>query len=97
MALQKIIEIEGQSIVKTSIGDIENGRQKVLFFAYITVATITGSKNEISAQVNFKGDGVQFNKQYKFEPSVSENSLNFIAQTYDYLKTLQEFAGAENC
>jgi hypothetical protein len=97
MALQKIIEIEGQSIVKTSIGDIENGLQKVLFSAYITVTTITGSKNEISAQVNYKGDNVQFSKQYKFSPSVSEGAANFIAQAYDHLKTLPEFAGATDC
>jgi hypothetical protein len=35
MDIRKIIEAEGKSIVQTSMGDIENGFQKVSFSAYV--------------------------------------------------------------
>ena len=97
MALRKIIEIEGQSIIQTSVGSIDNGTQKISFSAYVKVISISGNKNEIIANVNFKGDTQQFNKQYKVPVSVDANASNFIAQVYEYLKTLPEFDGAEDC
>jgi hypothetical protein len=97
MALRKIIEAEGKSIVQTSVGNIENGIQRVSFSAYVKVVNINGDKNQIAAHVNFKGDTQQFTKQYQVPMSVDSNALNFIAQVYAYLKTLPEFNGATNC
>jgi len=97
MALRKIIEAEGKSIVQTSIGNIENGVQRVSFSAYVKVININGNKNQISANVNFKSETQQFYKEYQLPVSVETNSLNFIAQVYEYLKTLPEFVGAEDC
>ena len=97
MALRKIIEAEGNSIIHTSIGNIENGTQRVSFSAYVKVIDITGNKNKIVASVNFKGETHQFNKQYQVSVSVENGSPNFIAQVYEHLKTLPEFAGAEDC
>jgi len=97
MALRKIIEAEGKSIVQTSIGDIENGNQKVSFSAYVKVSEINGNKNQVIANVNFKGDVQEFNKQYVMSVSVADGAPNFIAQVYAHLKTLEEFAGAEDC
>ena len=97
MALRKIIEAEGKSIVQTPIGNIENGTQIVSFSAYIKVNEISGNKNQLIANVNFKGDAQQFNKQYVVPMSVQSNAPNFIAQVYVHLKTLPEFAGAEDC
>jgi hypothetical protein len=97
MALRKIIEAEGKSIVHTSIGNIENGTQKVSFSAYIKVSEISGNKNQVLANVNFKGDAQEFNKQYVVSVSVADGAPNFISQVYAHLKTLQEFAGAEDC
>lgn len=97
MAIRKIIEAEGKSIVQTSIGNIENGVQKVSFSAYVKVVSVNGNKNQITANVNFKGETQQFYKQYEIPVSVETNAQNFIAQVYVYLKTLPEFAGCEDC
>jgi len=97
MALRKIIEAEGKSIIQTSIGSIENGTQRVSFSAYVKVIGINGNKNEITASVNFKGDVQQFTKQYVVPVSVADGASNFIAQIYEHLKTLEEFSGAEDC
>lgn len=97
MALRKIIEAEGKATIQTPIGNIENGIQRVSFSAYVKVISVNGNKTQINASVNFKGDTQQFNKQYQVPVSVEAGSDNFIAQTYAYLKTLPEFAGAEDC
>jgi hypothetical protein len=97
MALRKIIEAEGRVIVQTSIGNIENGTQRVSFSAYVKVTSINGNKNQLNAVVNFNGDVQQFDKQYEVPVTVKAGSTNFIAQVYEHLKTLEEFAGAEDC
>ncbi len=97
MAFRKIIEIEGRSVVETSIGTIDNGIQTISFSAYIKVTSIIGDKAKVVANVNFKGDTQQFNKQYEVDMSVENGSANFIAQVYAHLKTLPEFAGAVDC
>lgn len=97
MALRKIIEVEGKSVVQTPLGSIENGTQRVSFLAYIKVISITGNKNEMTAGVHFAGDVAQLTKQYQVPVSVEAGSSNFIEQAYKHLKTLPEFAGAEDC
>jgi hypothetical protein len=97
MALRKIIEAEGTATVHTPMGIIENGIQRVSFSAYVKVLSVNGNKTEIIATVNFKGDVQQLTKQYFVPASVASGSLNFIAQVYEHLKTLEEFAGAEDC
>jgi len=97
MALRKIIDAEGKSVIQTSIGNIENGIQRVSFSAYVKVNEISGNKTQVIANVNFKGDVQQFRKQYIVPVSVEVGAPNFIAQVYEHLKTLEEFAGAEDC
>lgn len=74
---------------------------------YIKVAEIVGGKNRIEAVVelnNPKREDADADtkhaelieaRRYAFVP-VLEGS-NFIAQAYDYLKTLPEFEGAVDC
>ena len=97
MALRKIIETEGKATIQTTMGLIENGTQRVSFSAYVKVININGNKDEINAQVNFKGDAQQFTKSYQIPVSVEFGAVNFIAQVYAHLKTLPEFNGAEDC
>ena len=98
MALRKTISAEGKSVIKTSTGDIiENGTQQVSFSAYIKVVGLSGDKNQVTANVNFKSDVQQFSKQYSVPVSVENGASNFIAQVYEHLKTLPEFAGATDC
>jgi len=97
MALRKIIEAEGKSIIQTSIGSIENGTQRVSFSAYVKVVEINGDKTQVNANVKFTSEIQQFYKQYSVPISVETGAPNFIAQVYEHLKTLPEFAGAEDC
>jgi hypothetical protein len=97
MALHKIIEVEGKSVIKTSMGTIQNGIQKVSFAAYIKVLNVSGNKNQVTASVNFKNNSYQFTKEYEVPVSVENGSPNFIAQAYNHLKTLPDFAGATDC
>ena len=97
MALRKIIETEGKVIIQTPVGPIENGTQRMSFSAYIKVNQVSGNKNEVIANVHFIGDLAQFIKQYQVPMSVETGAPNFIQQVYQHLKTLPEFAGAEDC
>jgi len=97
MALHKTIETQGVATLQTPIGFIENGVQTVSFPAYIKVVSISGNKSQLNVTVSFKGDNQQFNKQYEVPVSVTTGSINFIAQIYQYLKTLPEFEGSEDC
>jgi hypothetical protein len=97
MALRKIIEAEGKSVIQTNFGIIENGTQRVSFSAYVKVTSINGDKNQINANVHFAGDIAQFTKQYQVPVSVENGAPNFIEQVYKHLKMLPEFAGAEDC
>jgi hypothetical protein len=94
MALSKTIEIKGMSINQSSFGNFENGPQNFSFPAYIKVMTVGGSKEMMFATVNFRSGAQQFNKNYSFVPNMNSN---FIAQAYNYLKTLPDFAGAVDC
>lgn len=97
MALQKTIEIEGKSIVETAFGNIENGMQRVSFSAYIKVLSFTGDKSTIGADVAFVGDTHQFVKKYEVPISLETGALNIVAQIYNHLKNMPEFAGATDC
>jgi hypothetical protein len=97
MALRKIIQEEGRSIIQTSMMNIENGTQRVSFSAYVKVNSVSGNKSQVTANVIFIGDVAQFTKQYQVPVSVEAGSPNFIEQVYKHLKTLPEFAGAEDC
>lgn len=98
MALSKKINLEGNSVIETTSGLVNAGVQTISFLAYIKVCEIFGNKEKLTATVSFKGENlVQFNKQYDVPMSVNDGSSNFIAQVYDYLKTLPEFSGAIDC
>jgi hypothetical protein len=97
MALRKIIEIEGESFIESSVGTFQTGIEKVTFSAVCKITSLSGSKTRLNVRVLHIGDVARFDRSYSFEPSVSEGSPNFIKQAYLYLKTLPEFSGAEDC
>lgn len=97
MSLKKITEIEGNAFIKSQVGIINNGVQKVTFSAVCKVNFITGNKEELSVNVLHIGDDIKYERTYNFVPSVAEGSPNFIKQAYLYLKTLPEFSSAEDC
>jgi hypothetical protein len=74
------------------------GEDSVFSNAYVRVAQVTGTKRSCNAwvQVCKSSDGpVLQTNEYSFD--VNMDGGNFIKQSYDYLKTLPEFAGAVDC
>jgi hypothetical protein len=74
----------------------------VLRSAYIRVSSISGNKEAACITVDFynnKNNQMKMaqTKAYQFQPSVDSDSKNFIAQAYEHLKTLPDFAGATDC
>ena len=80
--------------------ELKNNFSEVSVFpnCYIKVATVSGNKDSISCSVNFskEKDGQFLNSQsFSFTPSMTGS--NFIKQSYEHLKTLDEFEGATDC
>jgi hypothetical protein len=66
--------------------------------AYWKVTDIVGTKTNIKFCVcAFSGQTQIDVATYAFTPSVEEGASNFIKQAYEHLKTLSEFADAEDC
>jgi hypothetical protein len=66
--------------------------------AYCKVTEINGSKYNLFVTLSVQNkeiDSVVDTRVYNFVPSLEGE--NFIAQAYDYLKTLPEFANAVDC
>jgi hypothetical protein len=66
--------------------------------AYIKVDSLVGNKNQmrINLTIQDKKDGSVLNtNMYFFKPLLNEQ--NFIAQAYEHLKTLSEFADSVDC
>ena len=97
MALRQIVEVEGKVFIQSPTVTVENGTERVSFSAYVRVDSLTGTKNEINADVVFTGESARFSRQYTIPVSVDDKSENFIKQAYNYLKTLPEFKDAVDC
>lgn len=90
MALEKTLvekkeHFDGQLKVENAYWKVE----QVIVSKTNGIAVVSASriKNDVKYQLT--------SKQYSFIPEL--NSVNFIQQAYDYLKTLPEFAGAQDC
>jgi hypothetical protein len=88
MALQKTITIRDSL---DELREIPN--------AYIKVQAVSGGKDQMVADVIFFKDSAEGkrlkNAGYVFKPMLDGD--NFIKQAYTHLKTLPEFAGAQDC
>lgn len=62
---------------------------------YVKVEEVTASKRSANAEVSFTGEKATYRKRYAFTPRLDD--ANFIKQAYEHLKTLDEFAGCEDC
>lgn len=91
------MEVDGKVFIQTDAGRIFRGTEKVSFNAYVKVISVSGNKNQVTALVSFSGGETHLEKTYAVPVSVNDGAKNFIAQAYAHLKTLPEFAGAEDC
>jgi hypothetical protein len=97
MALKQTLSFDCDVFLKSSFGDIQNGKQRFTAPFYIKIEYVVGDKESIKAIVKFSYESNAFHKQYQIPVSVGSEAKNFIAQSYEYLKTLPEFADAVDC
>lgn len=74
--------------------------ESVIKNAYIQIYEVSGGKLNLNVKYFIKQENkvnVVDRRSFNFSPSVENNSANFIAQAYNHLKTLPEFAGAVDC
>jgi hypothetical protein len=87
MALKK------QITLKNNFGDDVTFNE-----AYIKVENLIGNKSQLRFDVSIhkkQNEQIVDRKSYFFTPDL--DGKNFIAQAYDHLKTLEEFAGTMDC
>jgi hypothetical protein len=80
---------------------LKNNFSEDSFFesAYIQVAEISGTKKLINAVIFIKKQdriNVLEQRVVSFVPSIDGNSSNFIKQTYEHLKTMNEFSNGKD-
>lgn len=76
------------------------GQTSVLSDCYCKITRVIGDKTQLHVNLeiqNSERNRVYRTDTYGFAPSVEVDAKNFIAQAYDYIKTLPEFAGAVDC
>ena len=71
---------------------VSAGEQKVDAQLYIKIGNIEATNKTIRAHVHFITGGSSTSRIYELPADLG--GRNFIAQAYEYLKTLPEFAGA---
>jgi hypothetical protein len=96
MALNKTMTVP-VTIIKAALFGVLSEEQSTATVpdVYIKVERVSGSKESATAEVSFKAEGFSGAKSYPFEPTM--DGSNFISQAYAHLKTLPEFADAEDC
>lgn len=97
MALTKVCDFQGTAFVQTEAGRVMRGTEKISVECYIKVLSVSGDKNEVTANVLLSSDEMRIERRFRVPVSVHDGSHNFIKQSYDYLKTLPEFSGATDC
>lgn len=99
MALKHSITITGTGLV-TGNGLVINTGQTTITTKplYIKVEKIVGGKNSVRATVIYVDSDTKdkiAEKTYEFIPTLDGD--NFIRQAYEYIKSLPDFEGSEDC
>lgn len=98
MALKQMIKFSGAAYIQAESGAVLVGNQTADVECYIKVEKVDSSKESAVAAVKYTSDkNAVLSKSFKFTPSVADGAKNFIAQAYEHIKTLPEFAGAQDC
>lgn len=77
----------------------------VLENCYVKVESVSGTKEDLSFNMKiFVNEQARVNnkswideRQYNFTPDIGEDSENFIKQSYEYLKSLDDFKNSIDC
>lgn len=76
------------------------GQISTLANCYCKVTKLIGDKVQLHIKMdvmNAEKNRVYREETFAFAPSVEDGAKNFIAQAYDYIKSLPEYASAVNC
>lgn len=99
MALKKAITVTGTGLVSGQGMVVNTGPATVTTSPlYIKVEKVSGGKESVRANVSYSDMQTKdkmTDKTFDFAPKM--DGSNFIAQAYEHLKSLPEFAGAEDC
>lgn len=95
MALKKIMKIAGESFFVAQGMTKKTADVVVDKEAYIKVVSVSGTKDDVSANVETRTDIGSSYSLIAFKPDM--DGANFIKQAYEHMKTLPEFAGAQDC
>lgn len=95
MALTKTLSFDCTVTRSGEFGSASEKGVTTVHDAYIKVESVQGTKASAVANVSVTGASFSGAKSYEFAPSMTGS--NFIAQAYDHLKTLPEFADAVEC
>lgn len=96
MAIKKDFEVTGFAILAGDDFRVAIGQQShVLTGSYIKVENVNSTKANAVARVSIVSGETRIEREYGFLPKME--GVNFIAQAYEHLKTLPEFADAMDC
>jgi hypothetical protein len=85
------------ALKKTMTIQTEYGVDIEIVNTYIVVSNINGGKNNLNAEIQWKKDQMGFPVKTEYVSFVPSMDSNFIAQAYLHMKTLAEYADAEDC
>ena len=88
------------ALKKTFQAEDNFGKVVTLTDAYFRVSQVSGDKYSMHASIevlNAEKNRLLMQRSVSFVPSVANDAANFIAQAYEYLKSLPEFSEAQDC
>ena len=95
MALKLSKTISGEAVIQDKFLGASPVALTVTDDLYIKVERVIATKELANAVVSFTSPMINGTNSYEFK--VALNGGNFIAQAYEYLKLLPEFADAIEC
>lgn len=99
MALKQTVTLSGPSFVQSGGALVATGSPATVALPlYIRVTNVAGDKHQQVATVSVIDDSTKSTIRHEmitFSPDMA--GPNFIAQAYEHLKTLPQFAEAEDC
>jgi hypothetical protein len=96
MAIRQNMLLKAKKHLEFDGGVVCDGEEEILISgAYIKVEKVSANKNCAEITLSIISQMVCVTRQYSFMPDLE--GPNFIKQAYLHLKTLPEFADAEDC
>jgi hypothetical protein len=96
MALRKEMIINGTRYLHTETARYNLGDDTLTMTATIKVVDVQAKKPKSFITVDISDGTKGHQERYEFEPDLTDGAANHIKQAYEYLKTLDAYADAED-